>query len=251
MSSVSLTLDPLLEKLEIKLACVIALTYQKKIEEAQQAVSEVVELTQALKSLLPEIIDVDWFKAILGGSQSFLSSMISLPQLEKLHDVYFYNVKHIVRFRRDEKSLNQNNRIAIEDLFSTAVKVSQIEKQFISLIEILTQLDNKFEIENSRLAKHFYKIKKFASDCECYSLLSIEVSWEIICCLVSEIETLTELPKDSLREMFGELEKSILNIESSICGILEMVNLELQVNFSITKADLNYRRHFNNNSIFA
>lgn len=249
-NATSLTFESLLEDFENKIAFIISLIYQKKFDEIIAAVSEILTLSDNLIEHIPLLKDADWLETIINESRFYLTSLPNETKINRLHDNYFYNIKHIARYRREGKAVNNNSRILIEDLFSTAVKISLVEQHFSSLTRLTLDLARGFENDNKRMANHFRRINKFSAECECLSLLSITVSWEIICCLILEIEGLMNLTKTKLRKIFVELEETILTIESSICGILETISIDLQVNFGLKKANLNYTKHFNTQTIF-
>jgi hypothetical protein len=135
----------------------------------------------------------------------------------------------------------ENNRNIIEDIFAGSVKATDIKNKFDLLAQFaINQAHSLEEIrpEGAHLLKRIYAI---VSDCEYYSLLSLELSWEVATNLIKDLQAQADI---ETRKSISDINKIIITIEDSLYQLYELINIELQLVYSLENCRLTYNRRF-------
>ncbi|TQV85024.1 hypothetical protein [Aliikangiella coralliicola] len=243
--------EKLLGDFESTVTDTISLIYENKHEEVSNVNSRLLLMANMLTGKMPELKDLDWFKAIVKESIIFQEKQTESPgQRASLLNVLFENQKHLVRFRHDEYRNIKNHRVIKDDLFATAIKTSGIEYEFEQLaltLEKLTPSLNQTEPELSRVLE---RINTIVNQCEFHSYLSIMIAWEILCGLIYELREHTDRSKTVFRDKLPGLEQDILQIEYCIEEFHELVNIAVRITYDLKKSNFNYQKRFLADSIF-
>lgn len=250
--TVSFNCEQLLEKFEDRLNIVIGRCLENNFDKLLFAIGEIQEITQQLAEISPSLKSLEWFQSISKESALYLEKPLQKEQpVGSLLDSYLENIKHLVNYRHTDMIPTKNNRYIIEDMFSTAINISSLAQQLIRLANITENCAVEHGSQNKEVAFTLRKISRLALDCESTSLLSVEISWEVICCLIVELQAFEGISQSNFNQKFPQLEEVIINIETSLSDIYELLNVELQLNYCLKQANLKFRKRFNAGSIYA
>jgi hypothetical protein len=250
-STVTVSIDELLEELEDRLNIITSLIYQNKLEEILLEISYILKQEKVIRQTVPHINGVDWFESIIKAVTFYQSNPSEKQQLKHaLQDALFENTPHLARFRRDEKNKHKNNRIIFEEIFSTAVKTFGLEHKVGCLVRLMNTLCETNSGRNENVTNTLAQIKNVSKDFECHSFLSISLSWEVV---TSSINTLCEYARNSqdiFELKFPKLEQTILDIDYCLDEIYGFINHELQTSYFLAKTTFEYQRLYSEKSIF-
>ena len=250
-NALSNNVEKLLGDFENTVTDTISLIYENKYEEVSQVNSRLLLVANILTGKMPEIRDLDWFKAIVKESIIFQENQTNNPgQKTSLLNVLFENQKHLVRFRHDEYRNIKNHRVIKDDLFATAIKTSGIENEFTQLVETIDKLLPSMYESEPEISRLLDRVKTVVSQCEFHSYLSIMIAWEILCSLVYELRGLTERSKIVFRDKLPGIEQDILQIEYCIEEFHELVNIAISITYDLKKSNFHYQKRFLADSVF-
>jgi hypothetical protein len=251
-NAVSVSTNEILEEFEDRLNIIMSLIYQSKFDQVIREISRILKQEKIIRHKFPKINGLDWFEALICEAKNYQRNPVNKSQQNiSFHDCIFENAIHLARFSRDEKNKNKNNRFIFEEIFSTAVKTSGLEKKVGYLVRLINTLCETNSAKNEDVAKTLSQIKSVSKDFECHSFLSISLTWEVITSGIALLCDYSRNTQATFELNFPKLEQSILEIDNCLDEIYGFIDHELQANYFLRETSFLYRKRYSEKSIFS